>query len=410
MKSALTYFTCFMLIHFTLCAKKLKEGTYRGILILNQDANIELPFNFEVRYKSKKPIIIIRNADERIVIDEISLKGDSVNFKMPVFDTEFKTRLIGNNLEGVWINHYKTDNNTIKFKAIYGETNRFLFKTEQAEPLFEGKWEVYFSPETKNRSGAIGVFHHTEQSNHVTGTFLTETGDYRYLEGMRTGNTLYLSAFDGSHAYLFVAGINAKKELEGVFYSGSSWQETWTAKKNPDFKLRDAEEISFAKNKDEKINFSFPDLEGNMVSLNDKKFENKPVIIQVMGSWCPNCMDESIYLSSLYKTYNKEGLEIIALAFERTQDFEKAKNQVTRLKNRLKLDYSVLITQQTGKAKAGEVLPALNSITAFPTSIFLNKEHRIVKVHTGFSGPATGGEYELYKQRTENLVRSLLKE
>ncbi len=129
-----------------------------------------------------------------------------------------------------------------------------------------------------------------------------------------------------------------------------------------------------------------------------------------MGSWCPNCMDESAYLAQVYKQYRKEGLEIVALAFEKTNDFEKAKNQLLRLKKKFSIDYDILVTQQTGKEKAGEVLYALNKITAFPTTIFLNKEHKAVKIHTGFSGPATGKEYEGFKQSTESFIKQLLKE
>jgi len=62
------------------------------------------------------------------------------------------------------------------------------------------------------------------------------------------------------------------------------------------------------------------------VSLSDPKYKNKAVIVQIMGSWCPNCMDESAYLSKVYKQYNKQGLEIIALAYERTSDAERAKS------------------------------------------------------------------------------------
>jgi len=399
-----------MLISSTLFSKKLKEGNYRGILILNEEAGIELPFNFVVKYKGKKPNIIISNADERIVVDEISVKGDSVKFKMPVFDTEFKTRLVGDNLEGIWINNYKTSKNIIKFKATYGESRRFLAVPGKTNPIFEGKWEVSFSPENNDSTKAIGIFHHIEQTDYVTGTFLTETGDYRYLEGMKAGNMLYLSCFDGVHAYLFTAEYKLDELVNGKFYSGLTWQENWKGKRNPDFKLKDAEEISFVKNKDEKINFTFPNLEGKQISLNDKKFENKPVILQIMGSWCPNCMDESVYFSALYKQYKNDGLEIVALAFEKTNDFEKSKKQLTRLKARLSIDYEILITQQSGKEKAGEIVSALNKISAFPTSLYLNKEHKVVRVHTGFSGPATGNEYEVYKQRTENLVKNLLKE
>ncbi|WP_317899052.1 TlpA disulfide reductase family protein [Aurantibacillus circumpalustris] len=397
-----------MLLSSTLYSKKLKEGNYRGVLFLNEEAGIELPFNFTVIYKNKKPIIEIRNADERITIDEITIIGDSVNFKMPIFDTEFKTVLAGRDLEGVWINNYKTQKNKIKFKATFGETKRFLFTPEEPNPLFEGKWEVTFSPNEKESSKAIGIFKHLEQTDYITGTFLTETGDYRYLEGIKNGNQLFLSAFDGSHAFLFTAEYS-NETLSGTFYSGSSWQESWIGKRNPTFKLRDAEEISFAKNKDEKLNFSFPNLEGKQISLSDKRYENKPVVVQIMGSWCPNCMDESAYFSTIYKLYKDQGLEIIALAFEKTTDFEKAKKQVARLKTRLNIDYEILITQQTGKDKASETLTALNKITAFPTTLFLNKEHKVVKVHTGFNGPATGNEYVIFKQRTENLIKNLLK-
>jgi thiol-disulfide isomerase/thioredoxin len=393
----------------SLYSKKMKEGVYRGVLFLNPEKGIELPFNFTVKYKAKKPVITIKNGDERLVVDEITIKGDSVNFKMPVFDTEFKCVRVGNNLEGVWINHYRTSKNKINFKATYGESHRFSVGAGPSHTIFEGRWEVSFSPETKDSSKAIGLFHHQEGTDYLNGTFLTETGDYRYLEGIKKGNLLYLSCFDGSHAFLFTAEYLNEKLINGKFYSGSSWEENWSAIRNNNFKLADPEEISFVKNKDQKINFSFPDLSGRMVSLSDKLYENKPVIIQLMGSWCPNCMDESVYFSSLYKEYKTEGLEIIALAFEKTNDLQKATAQVSRLKNRLSLEYTILITQQSGKEKAGETL-ALNKVSAFPTTLFLNKEHKVVKVHSGFSGPATGKEYDLFKQRTENLIKSLLKE
>lgn len=404
-----TYLFILVLISSFAFPKKLKEGTYRGVLILNEKDNIELPFNFNVKYKGKKPIIIIKNADERITVDEITIKGDSVNFKMPVFDTEFRTVFVGDNLEGVWINHYKTTGSIIKFKATFDDTNRFGFMPGKANPYFEGRWETTFSPGTKDSSKAIGVFHHIEQTDYITGTFLTETGDYRYLEGMKHGRKLYLSCFDGGHAFLFIAEYK-DQTLKGIFYAGATWAEPWMAKLNPDFKLKDAEEITLLRNKDEKINFSFPGLDKKIISLNDKKFENKPVIIQVMGSWCPNCMDESAYLAQVYKQYKKEGLEIIALAFEKTSDLEKARTNLIRLKKKFGMDYDILITQQSGKEKASEVLSALNKITAFPTTLFLNKQHQVVKIHTGFSGPATGNEYEVFKQRTESLIKQLLKE
>jgi thiol-disulfide isomerase/thioredoxin len=390
-------------------AKKLPEGTYRAVLTLNFEKNIELPFNFDVKYKGKKPQIIIKNADERIIVNEITIKGDSVNFKMPVFDTEFRTKLIGNNLEGIWINHYKSFNNAIIFKAEFGNTQRFNFVPGKANPIFEGRWETTFSPTTKDSSKAIGVFHHNEQTDYLNGTFLTETGDYRYLEGMKNDNKMYLSCFDGSHAFLFIAEISEEK-LNGIFYSGATWQEPFIAKQNENFKLANAESITFLKDKNAVLDFAFPDLNKKIVTLNDKSYLNKPIIIQLMGSWCPNCMDESKYLSSIYDEYKKQGLEIIALAFERTTDYDKAKSLLLRLKKRFSINYTILITQKTGKSQASETLSALNKVSAFPTTLFLNRKHEVVKIHTGFSGPATGPDFETFKLSTQSFIIQLLKE
>lgn len=391
-------------------AKKPKTGTYRAVLLLDAANGLELPFNFDLGYKGKKPLVTIRNADERIVVDEIRQVKDSLIIKMPVFDTEFRLKVIGDTLVGHWINHYRKEKNKIPFKAVCGDNRRFTSEPGKPDPVFEGRWEVTFSPGTAAASKAIGVFHHSEQTDFVTGTFLTETGDYRYLEGQKIGNQLWLSCFDGSHAFLFKAEFKDGALVNGLFYSGAHWQEPWAAIRNPEFKLANPNDITLVKDPALPISFSFQDLEGKTVTLKDQRYANKPVIIQVMGSWCPNCMDESAYFAEVYKQYRASGLEIIALAFEKTTDQEKARKQVLRLKQRFDIDYAILLTLQTGKDKALEVLPMLNKITSFPTTLFLNKQHQVVKVHTGFSGPATGNDYLLFKQSTELLIQKLLKD
>jgi len=388
---------------------QLKPGEYRGVLLLDSINKIELPFNFEVVVKGKKQEIIIKNAEEKIIVNEISQKGDSIFFKMPVFDTEFRTKINGDDLEGFWLNNYRTTSRMIPFRAQYGQGLRFPSVPGKGIPMFDGKWEVTFSPGDKDSSKALGVFKHLEQTDFVYGTFLTETGDYRFLEGIRKGNELLLSCFDGSHAFLFKAKLK-EGVLTGTFYSGAHWKENWKAKKNENFVLRDPNAITYVKNKEAKLDFEFPNAEGKKVSINDARFKNKPLIIQVMGSWCPNCMDESIYLASVNKTYKSKGLEIIALAFERTSDPVKARAQVQRFRKKLGIEYETLITLQSGKAKATETLPVLNEIISFPTTLFLNKKHEIVRVHTGFNGPATGKLYDEFKESTEALINLLIKE
>jgi thiol-disulfide isomerase/thioredoxin len=386
-----------------------KLGMWRGILLLNAEKNIELPFNFEIKKVNAKLILVICNAQERITIDEVVFTKDSLNFKMPIFDTEFKTELIGDTiLKGVWINHTKKENNTIAFTAKFGNKNRFNVPMKRATNFYDGRWETTFSPESKDSSKAIGVFKYIPNSAIVEGTFLTETGDYRFLEGTETNGKLFLSCFDGSHAFLFIAEHNETEIIKGDFYSGSTWHENWLAKRNDTFQLHDPESLTYLKNPEEKIDFTFYNTQKQKVSLSDAKYKNKVVIIQIMGSWCPNCMDESAYLAKVYKQYNQRGLEIIALAYERTADSERATANIMRLMKKFDIGYDILLTGLTGKDKASESLPFLNVVMAFPTTIFLDKNHQVKSVYTGFSGPATGKAYEKYTIKTESLINNLL--
>lgn len=386
-----------------------KQGLWRGVLLLNKDKGLELPFHFDLKLLNKTAQLTIHNAEERIIVTETNLTKDSLNFKMPVFDTEFRTKLTGDTLlTGIWINHTRKENNTIAFTAKYGRANRFVFPAEKPHAFYDGKWEVTFSANTPDSSKAIGLFKHRAGTTVVEGTFLTETGDYRYLEGTEHDGKLYLSCFDGSHAFLFTAENNGSDITNGMFYSGSTWSEPWIGKRNEKFELRDAEKLTWLKNPNEVVQFSFKNSSNQTVSLSDEKFKNKVVIIQIMGSWCPNCMDETAYLAKLYKQYNSKGFEVIGLAYERTSDFEKAKNNISRLKTKFGVKYEILITGLTGKDKASQSLPFLNGIMAFPTTLILDKNHKVKSVYTGFNGPATGKAYETYTIKTENLINELI--
>jgi len=388
----------------------LKEGKWRGILTIVDSTGLILPFNFDLAFKNDSTQIVIHNAEEKILVNEIAFKGDSVFIKMPVFDSEFRCKLSGDSLmNGNWINHSRKEKNIIPFTGIYGETNRFdCPEYEEKENFpFGGKWKCLFSPNQPDSSYAIGVFKQFAHS--ATGTFLTETGDYRYLEGCLFGRYMLLSCFDGSHAFIFHAEIMPDSTIWGEFYSGIHHHETWIAWKDSTLRLRNADSLTFLKTGFTKVNFTFPDLENKKVSLSDSKYKNKVVILQVMGSWCPNCMDETMFLSDLHKKYGPKGLEVVALAFEKSEDFEKAKSNVSRLKNRFNSDYDFLVTGFQPK-DADKALPMLNHVMSFPTTIIIDKKGNVRKIRTGYSGPATGSEYDRSVKEINAFVESLLKE
>lgn len=385
----------------------LTAGTWHGVLKLNDTT--KLPFDFDVQNVKGKISFSIMNAQERINVNEVVFAGDSVIVKMPVFDSEFRCkRKDAAHLDGVWVNHARKDKNVIPFEAsLKTDTTKGFVGTET---LDRGKWEVTFSPGTADMYKAIGIFK-KEGPRNVSGTFLTETGDYRYLSGqMKENNTFYLSCFDGAHAFLFTGKVKGDSISNGRFYSGMHWEEPWMAVHNENFELRNPDSLTYLKPGFTKMDFSFKNLEGKTVSLSDEKYKNKVVIIQIMGSWCPNCMDETKFLAPFYDKYKKDGLEIIALAFERTDDFAKAVSNVSRMKNRFNAHYEFLITMKTGADQASQALPMLNKVMAFPTTIYVDKKGVVRKVYTGFNGPATGDAYTKYAEETRMFVEKLLKE
>jgi thiol-disulfide isomerase/thioredoxin len=392
---------------------------------LKLNDSISLSFYFKMVTRPK-PEIYIYNAGEVITVTEIKITADSIYFKMPVFDSEFRCKWQSkfernDSISGVWINHARKTKNIIPFSA-----KEFIYKTAASCygcSFFEGKWETTFSPGDKeNEYKALGIFATPNCWDFMYGTFLTETGDYRYLCGtpeithenklknLPVDTFITLQCFDGSHAFVFKGKKLKDGTIAGDFYSGAHWHEKWVAKKNDDYQLTNPDSLTYLKNGTEKINFSFKNLEGKTISLTDEKYKNKVIIVQVMGSWCPNCMDETRYLSEFYKKYKSKGIEIIALAFEKDTAFEKAKYNCERLKKKFDVQYDILLTQKTGKDQASNVLPMLNAIMSFPTTIYIDKNGVVRKIHTGFNGPGTGEYYEKWTEDNLNFIEKLLNE
>ncbi len=410
----LTSTTIFLFLFFVssgFAQKPLKTGIWDAVLHLNDTT--ELPFHFEVKNAKEKLSFEITNAEERIVVDEILFKDDSVFIKMPVFDSEFRCKHVGDSLKGNWVNHSRKDKNVIPFSASVTKGLFYAKPTLQNERLnlLIGRWKCTFSPNSKDSSLAIGIFKPSYSITKVAGTFLTETGDYRFLEGdVYEAATFRVSCFDGSHAFLFTGKFISADSIVGDYYSGAHWHEVWEAQRNEKFELRNPDSLTYLKPGFTKIDFNFKNLGGKNISLADEKFKNKVVIIQLMGSWCPNCMDETKFLTPFYDKYKSKGLEVIGLAFEKTDDPKKATINVIRLKNHFHSNYEFLITGKTGKDQASEALPMLNEVMAFPTTIYIDKKGVVRKIYTGFYGPATGNAYTKYVEQTTMFVEKLLAE
>lgn len=381
--------------------KTLEIGTYRGNLIA-QD-NQAMPFMFEV---TSSTTLKIYNAEEVIEVDEIEYRNDSIFIKLPFFRTELNGKFNGRNIKGQWIDADR--DRYVEFYSEYGVDKRF--DDEETNDIVDvsGVWEMEF-----NNYGDIYPSKATlkQNGNKVTGNIRTPAGDYRFLEGVVVADTLKISTFDGAHAFLFKAHVT-DTSMVGNFYSGNHSLETFVGKPNPDFDLPDAYTLTFINEGYDTFNFSFPDLEGNTVSLADERFQDKVVLVQLMGSYCPNCLDETKFYSKFYEANKDKGLEIIALAFENANTKEKAIHGLTRMKERVGLNYEILIAQigTNDKGKAHEKMPMLNKVISYPTTIYLDRTGKVRKIHTGFNGPATGEKYISFQKEFNAFMETLLGE
>lgn len=408
MRTTILLFFTFFLTTFThsQTIKKINQGSWIGKLDIGN--NQVLPFNMVLK-KSKKTLALeIINGKEIVPMNTPIQIGDSIHIGFSNFNTELIFKIHGSDsLNGVWLNKNKA-NYSIPFSASYSSENRFKQTTNTSSADLSGKWKTTFAPNTTDEYPALGVF---EQKNtYLTGTFLTETGDYRFLEGNVYGNELYLSCFDGSHAFLFTAVRNEKNELSGTFFSGKHWSCSWNAINDPNYELTNPDSLTYLVEDIQNLEFSSTDLNGKPFNFPTEQYKNKVVIIQILGTWCPNCMDETEYFKDLYNKYHDKGLEIIGIGYEIGTDQEAHIERLEAYKQRFNLEYKLLVGGTASKEVSSELFPMLNSIQSYPTTIFLDRKGNIVRIHTGFNGPSTGQYYTDYMHKTEKLIESLIKD
>ncbi|GAA4301253.1 TlpA disulfide reductase family protein [Nibribacter koreensis] len=383
----------------------LETGPWRGII---EVSGHEMPFNFTVSEEQGKQVAYLVNGEEKILIDEITFDQDSVRLQMHIFDATLHAKVDKGKLNGRWERRDQAQPYSLPFSAEHGHTERFAKNPAKPDVDVTGKWEVLFQGEEGNSYPAIGEF--KQNGNNLTGTFLTPTGDYRFLQGQVNGKGLSLSTFDGSHAYLFTAEPQEDGTLKGDFYAGIAAHETWTAKRNENFELPSADTLTHLKPGYDRLSFTFPDLDGKKVSLEDPKFKGKPVVVQIFGSWCPNCMDETAFLAPWYAKNKSRGVEIIGLGYELSPEFEKAKTRISKMKDRFDVDYTLLVAGTKDKELVAKSLPALSKVVSFPTTIFIDKKGKVRRIHTGFSGPGTGKYYEDFVKEFNQTIDELVAE
>ena len=375
-------------------------GDWLGTISLNDST--DLNFNAVITEEDSSLSFRVFNATEVLEAKMIELAPDSFKIEMPVFANHFLVKRVGNQLIGSY-NNPDAENYVLPFVAEKGKTERYP-NTQNMDPL-KGFWRVDFNPGSEREGYGQAYFDIVDGQIH--GTIMTATGDYRYLQGSAAAGKMYFSAFDGAHLFHFEADLF--DTIVGKFYSGRSYMAPFKMYKDSTFSLPDPDTLTFIKEGYDGFEFAFPTIEGDTIRLSDPQFENKAVIVQISGSWCPNCYDESRYLSEVYKQYQKQGLEIVCLSFERTRDYATAQKRLVKMQRDLQMPYTVLLAGATRDDQAAEKLPMLNHVMSYPTAIYLDRDHKVQKIHTGFSGPGTP-VWESFVSENDAFLQKLIQE
>jgi thiol-disulfide isomerase/thioredoxin len=361
--------------------------------------NHAIPIKAELQNDS----LFFYNAEEKISF-AIHYSLDSFYVDIPNFNSHLEGSIQSDTqLNGVFVKDYVEDY-SIPFQASKSNIKKVDLKDKSTFSL-KNKYDVSIIDGNKTRK-AIGIF--ALNAGSISASFATETGDNRFLEGAIEDNKLSISRFDGSSLQLFTADIAGDSLINGVFISGKGGNYKWEGVYDPDVELRNPEYLTQLKEGQDYLSFQAVDLNNHPVSLENKRFENKIKIIQITGTWCPNCLDETKYFTELYKEYKDKGVEIIAIAFENGTDTLKILENLKKYKQNNHIEYTLLYGGKASTKSAEAMFPMIQKIMAFPTAIYLNRDNKVEKIYTGFYGPGTGEYYTEYTKNTELFLNKLL--
>lgn len=387
---------------------RLMEGDWRGALLTEGG---ELPFLFGLTRTGDSTFRFeLIDGRDTLRTEEMQVVGDSLIVRFPVFESVLIAGISsrGDSLMGRLVKVKNDEESSIPYVATRGGKYKFAARVSRLPDEVGGIWATTFYKTDGDSQAAIGSFSQTGSA--VSGTFRTPYGDYRYLDGIMDGDSLFMSGFDGSGAYLVRACLQEDQSLVGMLFSGSGPGRRFVARNDPSATLPDPLGLTRLKDPGRRPDFQLTDLNGSMVGPQVDGFKGKVIVLQILGSWCPNCLDETALLAQWREEYATRGFEVIGLGFERTAQPEKARDNLRRLAARYGARYPMAVAGRPDSASVHAVLPMLERFMAYPTTLFLDRTGRIRKVHTGFDGPATGMAHSQFVTETRQFIELLLAE
>lgn len=376
------------------------------------DATVSTPsgarvsFQLEVENRNGAISGTLINGDDRNESSSGSFDGETLHLRFDYYDGDLTATFANDTLSGKFSRQWKRETLTREFLA-HRHEGQPPSDTARLRSLL-GEWVV--SIDGAARKSLLAV---TDVDGQLRATLLEASGDWGTFTGRILNDGFEFSRFDGINARV-IQGQIVRDVLTGVIDRGlKSKPVAFNAERANETNrktLPDPATFARIRNKSVPFQFSFADLDGKLVSNADPRFADKVVIITITGSWCPNCHDEAPVLEDLYRRHRDEGLEVVALAFEYTGDALRDAEQLRSFVRRHSLTFPVLLAGTTDEGDIERKIPQIENFGGYPTTLFLGRDGRVRRIHTGFDGQATGQRYVQLKAEMEEWVTELLGE
>jgi thiol-disulfide isomerase/thioredoxin len=377
------------------------NGLWDATVLVNNGA-LEIPFRFEITGTGATVKGSFFNGDDKTTSTSGSLQNGKLTLNFDELGTKLEATLKDGQLDGEYSRG--TRGAPYPFHA-----KRFTPSAADAKniPSIAGLWNVQVGKSAKGEAAWQLIVR--QSGPEVSAAILRIDGDTGTLTGRFKDGKFALSHFSGARPMRLELTPAADGTLAVVQNSDKPLTalraEQAAAKGLP--QPSDPTRFTSVKDPSEPFRFSFPDLDGKIVSNTEPRFQGKVVIVTIGGSWCPNCHDEAPFLVDLYKKYKSKGLEIVEFSFEEEAQ-QKNPVRVRAFNKKYGIEYTVLIPGEP--KELNEKVPQGVNLNSFPTTFFLGRDGRVRSAHAGFAGKASGKFHtELIEEETA-LVERLLAE
>lgn len=330
-----------------------------------------------------------------------ALPGDSVLLEIGDYAAAIRAHVTPDSLVGFYRNVGNRGPRTIPFRA-----SRGVWPVARPPASILGRWDAFFNPEG-TPSPRVLELRGTDRG--LEGTIISNTGDSGLFWGGAEDGGFVMSHFDGSFVYMLTGALDGDT-LRGIFHAGLTSQRPFVAVRSTGAPHLKAPDELVEVDTTAVFEWSFPDLDGRLVTNEDERFRDKVVIVEIFGTWCPTCHDAAPIMVDLYRRFRDRGLEMVGLAYEVTGDPAIDGALVRRYADKFGIEFPLLLAGVNDSESPNATQPQLDGPIAFPTTIFLDATGRVRRVHSGFYGPAIAGMNEELEGELIRFTEGLLRE